>query len=72
MQDVKKKIVAEYDPIDGIFHIQTLGKTIEGNFRCVLEGRAHRYLLMGVFDDYHEANQFCDAMRKELKRRVAV
>ena len=66
---IEKKYVAEYNPVENIFHIQTLEKTILGNFHCVSEGWAHSYLLMGVFDVYQDANQFCDVMRKTIEKK---
>lgn len=67
--EIGKKYVAEYNPIQNIFHIQTLENTIQGNFRCVSEGWAHDYLLMGIFDHYQDANRFCDEMKKNLEKR---
>ncbi len=66
-----EKIVVEYNPTDGNFHIQPLSKTIKGNVCCALEGWAHSYLLLGVFDDYDSASRFCEEMREELKMRAA-
>lgn len=68
--EIKKMYVAEYNPLQNIFHIQTLESTIQGNFRCVSEGWTHNYLLMGVFEHFQDANRFCDEMKKNLEKNT--
>ena len=67
IENHKNLWAAEYNPLDENFHIQPLTKTIEGNRRCSLEGRAHDYLLVGVFDTPDEASLCCDDLTKFLR-----
>lgn len=66
-QNLKNLWVAEYNPNDGNFHVQTLNETINGNTKAALEGRTHSYLLIGVFSTADEAYVCCDVLANSLK-----
>ena len=73
--DYRQKFVSEYNPGNGNFHIQTLVETLEGNFQAAMEGRAHTYLIIGVYDSQDEAFTACDVFANRLKaagKKVAI
>lgn len=76
MTNIQRIFLAEYSPMQGCFHIDTLERCTKSNLASVLAGNPASFIPLGFFLDHDTAQAFiatvCDklplaeAFRKEM------
>ena len=58
--------VVEFSTRQKFFHISTFKESIESNIRTALNNIDNDYKIIGIFETYEQANDFCNQYRNKF------
>lgn len=72
MKRQKEQLAVLYSVSQEVFHVESLGDYISKNMRDIYSNNYNDYKLIGVFDDYREADKFMDRFEKWINGTISL
>jgi hypothetical protein len=72
MKNQKNQIAVLYSVSQEVFHIESLSDYIAKNMRDIYSSNYNDYKLIGVFNDYREADKFIDRFEKWINGTISL
>lgn len=72
MKNQKNQIAVLYSVSQEVFHVESLSDYIAKNMRDIYSSNYNDYKLIGVFNDYREADKFIDRFEKWINGTISL